>query len=173
MRIHFLLIIFSITAISVSAAANVLEKALKASFPNGYSEKTIMLTNSEKDIIEASAKALLNSQIITVYQGKNNNGTDNYAILANANVRTHPVVFLGIIDNEGTIISVYIIAFLEPRDYLPTESWINLLPGISKSEQLFPGSSIANITEATLTARTITRELRLMLEVIQLKFNLR
>ena len=167
-RVIFLILIS--TAVEYgSALANVLEGKLNNYFPSGYVEKMLIITDGEKILIESSAKVKLQSQIFTLYSGINRDGVSVHGILANATIRTHPIVFFGYIDTTGAIHAIDIVAFLEPDDYRPTNSWLDLLIGRKSSEDLFPGSTIANITGATLTARTITRELRSMLEIIKIK----
>ena len=148
----------------------VVQTELNHIFPGGYSELLLFLTDNEKRNIEAISKSKLNSQILTVYI--NESEEDNrFAILSNAIIRTHNILFFTILGYDGSVTDIRIFIFNEPRDFYPTESWLALLRGKSNPENLFPGNTLANITGATLTAQTICRKLREVLSIYQNKIS--
>ncbi len=86
-----------------------------------------------------------------------------YAHIDVHNVRTKPEAFMVVLDPDGTVRSVRILAFHEPLDYLPTERWYGQFAGTSDRDRLRVGNDIHGVVGATLSARAAARGVRRML----------
>ena len=71
--------------------------------------------------------------------------------------------FLVVLDGEGHVEQVVVLAFYEPLDYLPPQRWYDLFMGRSLEDKLRLGRDVDAITGATLSARAATEGVRRML----------
>jgi Na+-translocating ferredoxin:NAD+ oxidoreductase RnfG subunit len=79
------------------------------------------------------------------------------------NVRTKPEAFLIVLTPAGDVRSVRILAFHEPLDYLPTDSWYGQFEGRRSTDRLRVGGDIHGVVGATLSARAAADGVRRML----------
>lgn len=144
-------------------------EVLKEAFPKDSSveRRVAFLTNEQINKIEKLAKAKLETKLITYYVGSREDSTVGYAFFETNVVRTKPETFVVILDPDGSIKFVEILAFYEPLDYLPTPRWLRLFGGKVLSEDLWPKRDIHNITGATLTVQAITQGVRKILAIYQ------
>jgi hypothetical protein len=145
------------------------DEALKLYFPNSLSieRKTVFLTDEQVEKIQQRAKAKVESKIITYYIGKNQKNIDGYAFLETHTVRTMPETFIAVIDTNGSVLAVEILAFYEPEDYLPPKRWLALLKGKTINSDLWLKRGVQNIVGATLSAQAITEGLRRILATFE------
>lgn len=166
--INSLFAVFLFVSLSHAKVYLTKDDALKQTFPEGVSieRQTFFLSDEDIKKIHDISKAKVESKIFTYYIAK---GRDNsilgYAMFESHIVRTKPEVFMLVINPEGRIERIEILAFYEPEEYLPPKKWLELFKGKYLNNQLWVKRDIHAITGATLTAEGITREVRKILAV--------
>ena len=107
------------------------DEALAMAFPgaDGMEKKTVFLDDEEKKKVEVLARAKLDSRILTFHIGKKGNNILGYALLGSHIVRTKPEVYMVVINPDGSLKRVEILAFYEPEEYLPTRRWFDRFAG--------------------------------------------
>lgn len=86
-----------------------------------------------------------------------------YAHIDVHNVRTKPEAFMVVLTPEGVVRSVRILAFHEPLDYLPTDSWYAQFEGKTREDRMRVGGDVHGVVGATLSARAAADGVRRML----------
>ncbi|MFQ5706209.1 MAG: FMN-binding protein [bacterium] len=145
------------------------KQALEQAFPapQRTARKVLFLTEGQKRRIEKLAKVKVDSKLITYYVGSDSLKVTGYAFFDMRVVRTKSVTFVVVLQSDGRVKYVEILAFHEPLDYLPTRRWLELFKSRLLSVGLWPKRDIANITGATLSARAITQGVRKTLAIYQ------
>lgn len=145
------------------------EDALSMAFPGASSieKKTLFLSLEEQKRIEESAKVKLDSRMVTFYLGKNNGKVIGYAYLGSQIIRTKYAVFMVVINPDKTVKSVYVLAFYEPEEYLPSQKWLLQFSEKILDDRLWPKRDIHAVTGATMSVYSITREVRKALAIFQ------
>lgn len=171
MKIRILLISYLIFASQISSYAQVFksqESALEEAFTNADTvlRKTLFLTDEQIIRIQKKAKAPIESKLVTYYKGRNDTST-LYAFFETHIVRTKPETFMIIVDENGKIRYVDLLAFYEPMDYLPTPKWFQLFNGKSLDNKLWPKRDIDTITGATLSVQAMTQGVRKILAIYE------
>jgi hypothetical protein len=72
-----------------------------------------------------------------------------------------------VVDPQGKVSRVEVLAFAEPEDYLPPGRWYGQFPGNGLSDELALGHRIRGVTGASLTARATTDAVRRVLAIHQ------
>jgi len=147
------------------------EEILKEMFPSSEIEvKNIILSKREVKEVEKLSGVKMRSRFVTFYIVKKGGKVVAYAYVDSHRVRTHPEVVLYVINPEGKIELIEILAFYEPLEYMPPENWLKLF--IGKNPQNLPKyrKDIPNITGSTLTARAITKHTRKVLVLWSILF---
>lgn len=170
---RFYIFLFVSLIISSSTLAQVFKtqkEALKQAFPDGYTitRKVLFLTDEQVDKIQKLAKSKVESKLVTYYVGSEEDTTVGYAFFETKIVRTKPVTFMLVVNPNGTIRYVDILAFYEPLDYIPTSKWLDLFKAKILNDNLWPRRDIHHITGATLTVQAITQEVRKILAIYQI-----
>ena len=84
-------------------------------------------------------------------------------------VRTLPEKLLTIVNPEGQVVGVQVLAFQEPLDYLPPQRWYDRINGKTLTPDLQIGRDIDGITGATLTTRAAVESVRRSLALHQIQ----
>jgi len=82
-------------------------------------------------------------------------------------VRTLQETLMVVITPEVTVERIEILSFLEPREYLPREAWLEQFRGRELDRSLALKRKIHGITGATLSARAVTEATRRVLATHQ------
>ena len=165
-RIILLLIVvaFIVSDNATSQVYLTKEETLKLYFPQSSIErKTLFLTDEQLQKIQSIAKAKLDSKILTYYVANGAKGIDGYAFFETHIVRTMPETFIAVLDQNGIIRAVEILAFYEPEDYLPSKRWLALFGQKNLNDNLWVKRGIPNISGATLSTHAITEGVRRIL----------
>ena len=134
-------------------------------------EKTnILLTTDEAKSVQKLAKSKLKTKIYKVYRATKDGDLLGLGILVLHKVRSKDTAVLSIINPDGTLKTIEIIAFNEPMEYLPSKSWIEVLNNKTLSPGLALGKDIPSITAATMSARAATMSARIALSIFEVKF---
>lgn len=80
-------------------------------------------------------------------------------------VRTMRQVLMVVVDPEGKVRRVELLAFAEPAQFIPNSRWYGQFVGKALDETLSLKRDIKGITGATLTARATTQAVRRMLAI--------
>ncbi len=138
------------------------EQALEKVFAEADTviRRTLFLDAAQRKSLEKLARSPIRSRIVSYYTGLRGGETLGYAFLEQQRIRTKDGVFLVLITPEGKVGTVEVLAFREPRDYLPAPGWFGLFLGRILDDRLWPGRDIHAITGATLTVRAFTQSVR-------------
>jgi len=137
-----------------------LEDALELAFPECEIEKrTVYLDDAQRREVERRLGATLPSAVARPYvaRAKGKDGEEG-PIVGVAWVDTHRVrtlrqTLLFAVTPEGHIRRLEVLAFLEPKEYLPKVRWFEQLLGRPLDPELELGRAIRPISGATLSAR--------------------
>ena len=119
-----------------------------------------MLADDQVERIERIARSPLESRLVKVYTGLRDGRVLGYAVIDVHNVRTLPEAFMVVLDPQGAVRSLRVLAFHEPLEYLPRERWYEQFGSKSLAEPLRVGGDIHGVVGATLSARATTRGVR-------------
>lgn len=159
------------TALTASLDARVLlsqREALDLAFPGSSVERrTAYLTEEEGRRIESLAQARADSRLVAYYVGRSTRGLEGYAFFETHTVRTMPETFMVVLDPEGTVRFVEMLAFYEPEDYLPPPRWLALFRDKGLGDSLRVKRGIRNISGATLTAQAVSDGVRRVLATFE------
>lgn len=145
------------------------DKALSVTFPGAdrIEKKTVFLTEEQVKKIETLAKSELESKLYTFYAGKKGEETLGYAVIDTHVLRTKTETLMIVINPDGTLRQVEILAFFEPQDYMPTDNWLNLFRDEPLNGSLWIGRDIPNITGATITSNSLVKSVRRIMAVFE------
>ncbi len=130
-------------------------------------KKNVLLNKAKASAIENEAKSKLKTKIYRLYSASINDKVVGYGLLLTRKVRTKDVAVLYLFTPEKKIKSAEIIAFHEPIEYLPSQTWLSQFDDVSETKVLRVGKDITTITGATLSARAISDGSRLALAIIK------
>ncbi|MEJ5173635.1 MAG: FMN-binding protein [Hydrogenothermaceae bacterium] len=132
------------------------EEALKQIYPSSTIEvKNIVIPHSVIEKLQRDHNVKLDSRIVTFYIVKKDGKVIAYGYVDIHTVRTKPEAVLYTITPDGKIDIVEVLAFNEPLEYLPEESWFKQFSKKDENSLKFK-KDIQNLTGATLTSRAIT-----------------
>lgn len=136
------------------------EKALQEIYPGSKIEvKTIPITKEDAKNIEKLYGLKVEPRLADFYIVKKDGKIVAYGYTDVHVVRTKPEMVLYTITPDGKIDVVQVLAFQEPLDYLPDESWFKQFHGRDENSVRFK-KDIANVSGATLTARAAAENAR-------------
>ena len=118
-------------------------------------KKNILVSKKQAATISEKAKAKLNTKIFRVFKAVKDEELQGYGILINRKVRSKNAVVLYLISIDSILKGVEIIAFNEPPEYIPSETWMKQLENIPTDKNLVVSKDIPTITGATLSARSL------------------
>lgn len=141
------------------------EGALKLAFPTADSieRKTVFLTDKQAEAIQLKARAEVESKIVTYYVARDPENVLGYAFFETQIVRTMPETSMAVVDPDGSLRTVEILAFYEPGDYLPSRRWLSQFDKKTLNDDLWVKRGIQNISGATLSAHSIAEGVRRVL----------
>lgn len=145
------------------------DMALRDAFPGVevIEKKMVFLDEDDQKKVEATAKVKLDGRIFTFYIGRKGQTILGYALFGSHVVRTKPEVYIVVINPDGSLRYVEILAFYEPEEYLPPKRWFEQLVGKFLDDTLWPKRGIRAVAGATLSVNGITQEVRKALAVFE------
>jgi len=142
------------------------QEALEVAFPDAeIREKTWVLSAEQVLAIQKLARSELESRIVTLHSGWKEGDLQGYAFIEVHNVRTKAEAFMVVIDPEGAVRTVMILAFHEPLDYLPTERWYSQFTGKTLQDGMRVGRDLHGVVGATLSTRAVSAGVRRALAI--------
>ncbi len=153
-----LALIFLTATDSPGQVFKVQKEALRQAFTDSAEIKrqTLFLTADQLRAIQDLARTKVESKIVTYYAASRSDSLLGYALFETAIVRTKPTTFMAVLNANGSLRYVEILAFYEPMDYLPTRNWFDLFRGRFLDSELWPNRGIHNVSGATLSVQAIT-----------------
>jgi hypothetical protein len=164
-----LLLLFTVMAFPGPAHGAVLlsqEEALSLAFPGASVERrTAYLESGQIDEIQRLAGPGVEPAraMVPYYLATLEGEPVGVAYFDTRRVRTEAATVMYVVDPAGRLARVEVIAFHEPRDYLPRPAWLQQFTGRTLDKDLALQRGIRGMTGASLTARTLTSGARRIL----------
>ncbi len=167
--IFFLLLTLALARTAPAETFLSKSEALALAFPQAdrVETLTIYLTPEESALVEKLSGARLDSPIYTFYQGQKGGATTGFAAIEAANVRTLPATIMVVLTPDGAVRFAEVLAFFEPREYLPSTRWLDQFKERTLDNSLRVGGEIQGISGATLSAQALTRQVRKSAALLQ------
>lgn len=146
------------------------DEALHRAFPGATSVKrhSLVLTAEKIATIERADQLKLKPGIVTYFTGYHEAEPLGIATIDSGVVRTHQAVFMSVFTREGVLKDVFILAFNEPPEYIPSEGWFQQFHGKKRNDPLIPGKDVAGVMGSTLSVQAITSSMRRMQAIFPL-----
>lgn len=144
------------------------DEALSLAFPGAdrVEERVFILTDEQKRLVETMARAPLDTKLWTIHVGWRDGAIQGYVVIESHVVRTLPETCMVVVDPQGSVQRVEILAFHEPAEYLPTARWVEQFKGRALDGELKLNAGIHAITGATLSATAMTASVRRALALV-------
>lgn len=160
-----------VLALAAPVAAKVfltVDEALKLAFPDCKVErKTGYLTAEQVQRARELSGVEVPSALVTYYVARRNGQLAGTAYFDTHRVRTLPETLMVVVDPQGRVARIEVIAFREPEEYLPRGAWYDQFRGRGLDRELRLKQAIRPVTGATLTARATTDAVRRVLALHQ------
>jgi len=142
------------------------EDALKAAFPGAeIRSEVLFLTDAEQKDAEKTSGSLITTALVAKYDAVQNGKAVGRAYLDTHTVRTKKESLLVILNPDGTLKRVEVVAFLEPPEYMPSERWYRQFDARQLNDNLRLERDIHAVTGATLTAKATTDAVRRVMSI--------
>lgn len=137
-------------------------EAVATAFPDAdrVDEQSYVLDDGQAKQVEGRAGERLDSRLVTLYTGFRDGRVVGYAIIDVHTVRTQPEAFMVVISPDGEVRDVRMLAFYEPREYLPSDRWLEQFRDESLSPELSLRRKVHAIAGSTLSSRAVTGGVR-------------
>ena len=138
------------------------QEAIALAFPDAdrVDKKTTILTAEQTAAIQAAGRVKVESKLVTIFTAYRSDEVLGYAHIDVQTVRTHAAALMVVINPEGDVRSVRILAFHEPLDYLPSEKWYAQFAGKTGEDRMRVGGDVHGVVNATLSTRAATDGVR-------------
>lgn len=138
------------------------QEALALAFPEAEQTetKTVFLTDDQAQHVSTLASASVESKLATIYVGRKAGQVLGYAFIETNVVRTLPETFLIVVSPTGVVQKLFVLAFYEPEEYMPSTRWLQQFDRKTLTPALQVRHDIHGIAGATLSSRAITSGVR-------------
>lgn len=145
------------------------EAVVRGLFPGAerVEARDVIIGDAMAARIERLARARVKERLVTFYTASKGGAPLGYAVIHSHVVRTKRETFAIAFEPDGRIRKITILSFLEPEEYRPSDRWLRQFDGKGPRDRLAVGDDIAPITGATLSARGIAEESRLLLQALR------
>jgi len=142
------------------------EQALALAYPGAtVRAERLFLTAAQQEIAGREAGVPIDSALVARYVATRDGRVVGRAYVDTHVVRTKKESLLISLDERGAVKRVDVTAFLEPREYVAPEPFLDQYPGRELSEDLRLQRALRPIAGATLTANAVTDAVRRVLAV--------
>ena len=160
-----------LTVTSASSFATVFyskTEAMELAFGVGTTIESLSLFPDETQTarIQQIAKVNLESGLFTFYVGKNQEKILGYAAIESTQVRTKPETLMIVLTPEGELSKVVTLAFHEPAEYQPPDTWFEKMYNRPLAEMDF-NKGVDGISGATLSTRACLSSIRKVMAIYQ------
>ncbi len=171
-KLALLALLLALPCFSGEAGAKVFhtrEEALALAFPNAdrVEDETLVLGDAQAQRVEELARCPLESRVVRIYRGYRGPELLGYAFIDVHNVRTLSEAFLVVLNPQGEVRDLRLLAFHEPLDYMPAERWYAQFEQKSLAQPLRVDGDIHGIMGASLSTRATAGGVRRALAVYQ------
>ncbi len=115
----------------------------------------MILTKAQHAQVQKLAKTRLKSKLYRIYIAKEHDKTVGIGILLTHVVRSKTTAVLYIMTPQGALQDIEIIAFREPKEYLPSKRWMQQFKEHKGEHYDYEQGNIDNISGATLSANAV------------------
>jgi electron transport complex protein RnfG len=144
------------------------DEALRLAFPGCAVERqTVFLTAEQQARARQLAGSEIKSGLVNPYHATRQGKDAGTAYFDTHVVRTLSETLMIVVDPQGKVARVEVLAFAEPEDYLPPGRWYGQFLGQGLGDELALGHHIRSVTGASLTARATTDAVRRVLALHQ------
>jgi hypothetical protein len=105
----------------------------------------------------------VDQRVVSYYVGRMGSAPLGVAYFDAHTVRTVREIVMVVLDPAGTVERIEVLSFLEPREYIASDRWIEQLHGRALTDDFAIDRGIVNLTGATLTAGALTAAARRVL----------
>ena len=146
------------------------KQALATAFPSPQEvrRETLYLTAEQAKRVSVEAGVPMKRNIVPYYIGLLDGRPTGYAYFDTHLVRTLPETIMVHLAADARIVSIDILSFDEPEDYLPGGRWLRQFNGRRLNDELSLKRGIRGLTGATLSSRAITQAARRVLTLHRL-----
>jgi hypothetical protein len=138
------------------------QEALRWAFPDAdrVESQNFVLTDDQVRRVEERARAKLDSKLVTLYSGVRDGRILGYALIDVHTVRTLPEAFLVVLDPDGGVRRLRVLAFHEPQEYRPPDRWLAQFEGKTPEAPLRLQRDVHGIAGSTLSSQAVTGGVR-------------
>ena len=130
------------------------EEALELAFPGCQIERhSFLIDDRQQQRIEKLSKVKLPSRVVFAYAAHKQGKPVGTAWFDTHQVRSLKQTMMVVVDPDGQVQRIELLAFAEPREYIPRGSWYAQFVGRALNDQLQLKRAIRGVAGATLTAR--------------------
>lgn len=145
-----------------------LEEALELAFPKAEVERTrAFLSEEEERRVAELADRDYEGRVVVPYVARKEGKVVGTAYFDTHEVRTKRETLMVVVDPEGKVRRIELLAFGEPTDYIPVAAWYGQFPGRRLDDQLELQRGIRGVSGATMTAEATTSAVRSVLALHQ------
>ena len=130
-------------------------------------KKNKLINSEQAAAVTKLAKLKLETKIYRFYTAAIDGKAVGYGVLITRQVRQKDATVLYMIAPEGTIRAIEIVAFNEPPEYMPQNTYLEQFKGKDANATLRVGKDIPTVSGATLSARNVTDGARLALALFE------
>jgi hypothetical protein len=129
------------------------EAAMQAHFSTSdrVEKKSFLIASKAQEAIAQEARTPLKSRLHTLYRAFEGDQILGYGLILTEKIRTKNAAVLFLFDADRQPVAAEIIAFYEPREYIPSEKWLAQLSARDDTP-LVVGRDLPAISGATLSA---------------------
>jgi len=141
------------------------DEALALAFPEAtaVTPRHAFLTEAQVRAVRERAGVDLESRLFSYYVGRRHEDVLGYAVIDTHTVRTLPETFLAVLTPDGKVSQVILLAFYEPKEYMPPARWLDQFTGRRVEGAWRLGRDLHGLSGATLTARAVPQALHKIL----------
>lgn len=134
------------------------DEALELAFPGDVEVETLnfVLTAEQADHISVKARTRVTSKIVTFFRGILKDGSAGYAFIDTTKIRTNFATSMIILSATGSVRDVVVLAFYEPKEYIPSDGWFDQFVEKNTKDSLRIDQEIHGILGSTLSVRGLT-----------------
>jgi hypothetical protein len=143
------------------------EEALGLAFPPPATieRRTAFLEEAQLSRVRelAGSGVQIEQRVVSFYVGRRGGVLLGVAYFDAHTVRTVREIVMVVVEPAGTVDRIEVLSFLEPREYMASDPWIEQLYGRALTDDLAVDRGIVNLTGATLTSAALTSAARRVL----------
>ncbi len=144
-----------------------IERALELAFPDAESieNKTIILTDDNVESIKKKYRVDIPSRLFSLNIARKDGKITGYSVTDTHTLRTKSQTIMVILNPDGHLNYVEILAFYEPPEYKTSGRWLDLFRNKGINDDLRSGHDIPNISGATISSHGTSEAVRRVLAI--------